>query len=85
MYLLALTSTQESLWWITLGIALIVPAAIALLALCSRRLRRALGGIWRRLTGRRGTAHAAGPGVCPRSTISAAPSCHEVALSALSE
>lgn len=29
MYLLALTSTQESLWWITLGIALIVMVAVA--------------------------------------------------------
>jgi hypothetical protein len=31
MYLLGLTSTQESLWWITLGIALIVLVAVAAL------------------------------------------------------
>ena len=29
MNLLALTSTQESLWWVTLGIALIVLVAVA--------------------------------------------------------
>lgn len=29
MYLLGLTSTQESLWWVTLGLALIVLAAVA--------------------------------------------------------
>jgi len=29
MYALALTSTQESLWWVTLGLALIVIVAVA--------------------------------------------------------
>lgn len=29
MYALALTSTQESLWWVTLGLALIVLVAVA--------------------------------------------------------
>ena len=29
MHLLALTSTQESLWWVTLGLALIVLVAVA--------------------------------------------------------
>lgn len=29
MHLLALTSTQESLWWVTLGVALIVLVAVA--------------------------------------------------------
>jgi hypothetical protein len=31
MHLLALTSTQESLWWVTLGLALIVLVAVAAL------------------------------------------------------
>ena len=31
MYILALTSTQESLWWVTLGLALIVLVAVAAL------------------------------------------------------
>ena len=31
MYLLGLTSTQESLWWVTLGLALIVLCAVAAL------------------------------------------------------
>lgn len=29
MHLLALSSTQESLWWVTLGVALIVLVAVA--------------------------------------------------------
>ena len=29
MYALSLTSTQESLWWVTLGLALIVIVAVA--------------------------------------------------------
>jgi F0F1-type ATP synthase membrane subunit b/b' len=29
MYILGLTSTQESLWWVTLGLALIVLLAVA--------------------------------------------------------
>lgn len=29
MYMLALTSTQENLWWVTLGLALIVLLAVA--------------------------------------------------------
>jgi hypothetical protein len=29
MYVLGLTSTQESLWWVTLGLALIVLLAVA--------------------------------------------------------
>ena len=29
MYLLGLTSTQESLWWVTLGLGLIVLVAVA--------------------------------------------------------
>ena len=29
MYALSLTSTQESLWWVTLGLALIVLVAVA--------------------------------------------------------
>lgn len=29
MYVLGLTSTQESLWWVTLGLALIVLIAVA--------------------------------------------------------
>ncbi len=33
MYLLALTSTQESLWWVTLGLGLIVLVAVAALLL----------------------------------------------------
>jgi F0F1-type ATP synthase membrane subunit b/b' len=31
MYVLGLTSTQESLWWVTLGLALIVLVAVAAL------------------------------------------------------
>ena len=31
MYVLALTSTQESLWWVTLGLGLIVLVAVAAL------------------------------------------------------
>ncbi|MCH7789337.1 MAG: hypothetical protein IH940_07825 [Acidobacteria bacterium] len=31
MYVLGLTSTQESLWWVTLGLALIVLLAVAAL------------------------------------------------------
>jgi len=31
MYMLSLTSTQESLWWVTLGLALIVLVAVAAL------------------------------------------------------
>ena len=31
MYLLGLTSTQESLWWVTLGLGLIVLVAVAAL------------------------------------------------------
>lgn len=31
MYLLALISTQESLWWVTLGLAVIVLVAVAAL------------------------------------------------------